>query len=336
MILLVCLVIGLTEISLADRSREHRRRPTAAGSSGSTNSSCPPRRRPCSKDCGTRGFMRNENGCEICACQPVMGCPAIECPDERGVCPFGPLEDENGCRLCECKASPRCSGDRAMCMMFCELGFKNGPDGCPTCECFDPATATQLPASVATTSTRRENRNHVAHRQNRNHTTSRHAQRHQGANRGDPAAAQLPAAFSVEAADAEPSAVACPPICMMFCATGMKTDANGCAICECNDGNNGTRSGSSRRGGGRRSSRRGTQCFAPTCAMYCPNGNRRDENGCTLCECHQPGDAPLQLPTSPSLQCPELRCHRTKKCSFGFAVDSSSGCPSCACRTNAY
>jgi hypothetical protein len=67
--------------------------------------------------------------------------------------------------------------------------------------------------------------------------------------------------------------------------------------------------------------------------MYCPHGMRRDENGCTLCECQQPGEAPIPVPSDPSIQCPRLRCHRRRKCAHGFVIDSSSGCASCACRS---
>jgi hypothetical protein len=335
-ILLVCLIVGLVEVSLAHRNREHRRNPSPIAAAASSSSTCPPRRRPCTKDCGTRGFMRSEAGCELCACNP-LDCPALECPDDRGVCPHGWREDENGCRLCECKTAPRCTGERPMCSMSCPLGFRNGPDGCPTCQCFDPASPAQLPATDAVGVEHRSHRDHRVHRDH-HQPSDRAADRREHRRQGDTgaAAAQLPAVLSVTGTESTP--VACPPICMMECPNGMKEDANGCAICECNDeGESSTpapgRRGGSRRGGGRPWRRRGYLCTHPRCAMFCPNGNRRDQDGCTLCECHQPGDAALQMTVSPSLQCPALRCHRSKKCANGFATDSSSGCPSCVCQS---
>lgn len=337
-ILLTCVVIALIEVSSAFRNRHRGRNQPGAGATAATNSSCPVRTRPCPKNCGTRGFMRSEAGCELCACKP-LDCPAIECPDERGVCPYGPRQDENGCQLCECRAAPRCTADRVMCSMFCPQGFQNGPDGCPTCQCFDPASASQLPApNAAGVATRDVHRNH------RDHAAGHREHRHQGATGGrSSTAAPLAAVMSVATTDSP--AGECPPICRIYCPNGMKEDSNGCAICECNNGEEssdssdsstpapGGRRGGYRRGANRAWRRRGHQCFKPVCAVYCPNGNRRDQNGCTLCECHQPGDAPLQVTVNPSLQCQELRCHRFKKCARGFVTDASSGCPSCVCQS---
>jgi hypothetical protein len=245
--------------------------------------------------------------------------------------------------------SPRCSAERPMCMMSCPLGFRNGPDGCPTCQCFDPAAPSQLPApaaagvAVSTRDVHRDHRDHRDHHHSSNRTAAHPEHHHHGATGASPGAAQLPAAatLSVTSTGADSAAVDCPPICMMFCQNGMKEDANGCAICACNDEESSSpapaagRRGGSRHGVDRPWRRRGHQCHRPVCAMYCPTGNRRDSNGCTLCECHQPGDAPLQITTSPSLQCPELRCHRFKKCAHGFVNDATSGCPSCVCRSSA-
>lgn len=58
-----------------------------------------------------------------------------------------------------------------------------------------------------------------------------------------------------------------------------------------------------------------TSC-GPVCAIYCPNGNVLDSNGCPTCEC------------KPAV-CPQVLCARF--CPFGNALDSN-GCPACQCK----
>jgi hypothetical protein len=250
---------------------------------------------------------------------PSVECPAIECPDNGGVCPYGYKRDEHGCQLCECKASWRCQPNEPQptCRKYCEFGFVVGADGCPTCDCFDPATPSQLPAPSSTNQQQ----------------SSRHHHHHHHHDHGNASATAIAALSPSVTAAGNSSATVCGPICLMFCENGMKTDANGCPICECNDQPPAV--GVEHRGGrGRgRPGRRNMQCFRPMCAMYCPDGYRRDQTGCTLCECRQEGDAPFRN-TDNAVQCPVMQCHRSRRCAHGFASDPSTGCPSCVCRSS--
>jgi len=310
------------------------------------DSVCPVRRYPCHKDCGSYGYMRDENGCELCACNVPDSprCPALDCPNGAyGFCPYGRARDDNGCPLCECRPNPRCqAGAAPRCRNYCPDGYAIGSDGCPTCQCYDPDVQSSDEGDI------------VSDESNGSVRVRRISR-------------------AVDDADESANEKVC-PMCMMYCPNGMKTGPDGCPLCECNDvppGNatatnderpgrrpggrrgSGGREGGGRRGdGGRGGGRRGGRgrgrggrgegrrrvgqpsCMQPTCAMFCPNGFRRDANGCTLCECQTPEDLPIQLPTTaPGLQCPRLRCHRRKNCAHGFAVDATNGCASCVCRS---
>ena len=58
-------------------------------------------------------------------------------------------------------------------------------------------------------------------------------------------------------------------------------------------------------------------CSDVMCAMYCPHGFKKDENGCDICECHE---------------CSPIMC--MMHCEYGFEVDER-GCDICKCKREA-
>jgi hypothetical protein len=60
----------------------------------------------------------------------------------------------------------------------------------------------------------------------------------------------------------------------------------------------------------------GPMC-GPVCAIFCPNGNVLDDNGCPTCRCKP-------------VICPAIACVPVP-CPAGFATDAD-GCPSCTCK----
>jgi hypothetical protein len=77
------------------------------------------------------GFKKGSDGCNECECNP----PPVVAP-----------------MLMSARASPHATrpkypahcDNRPMCLMYCELDFKTGEDGCPICECNDaPLTRPQ-------------------------------------------------------------------------------------------------------------------------------------------------------------------------------------------------
>lgn len=248
-------------------------------------------------------------------------CPAIECPDQHGICPYGPNQDENLCPLCGCRPSRHCAV-RPMCRMACPNGFENGPDGCPICRCYTPSlTPVLLDASSGAAASNRTTSRHRGHHQRNQQqqpSVTQHA-RFKTANGtdGTPTVGQLPALMSSGGNQTLPERT-CPPMCLMYCEHGLKQDSNGCPICECN-------SAAVRR--------RSPECTRPMCAMFCENGFRTDSRGCTICQCFEPGTS-AGVVASPQ-QCPRLRCHTSRRCASGFEVDQDSGCRSCICRQSA-
>jgi len=266
-------------------------------------------------------------------------CPALECPGTHGVCPYGKRHDEHHCQLCECRPSPRCrsTGPQISCSMHCEQGFQIGQDGCPTCTCYNPLTASQLPAAPAADGVvvAAAAGDQVQQLPADVPPRTRPGPRRPG---GGASVGHHSAGASVTSEESSSPRLCA--TCMKFCSAGFRMGSDGCPLCECNDDPpTGTDAPGRPRGGrgrnGRPGRRHGLQCYRPTCAMYCENGFRRDQNGCTLCECQQSGDTPLQMPTDSSVQCRTLQCHSRKNCAFGFAVDSTTNCPSCACRPDA-
>merc|ERR1719379_465135 len=67
-------------------------------------------------------------GCQLCMC-PDKCNPAM-C---RMHCEHGFATDDDGCEICECNPAPECPP--YMCLMHCEHGFAKGQDGCDICEC---------------------------------------------------------------------------------------------------------------------------------------------------------------------------------------------------------
>lgn len=59
------------------------------------------------------------------------------------------------------------------------------------------------------------------------------------------------------------------------------------------------------------------ECEKPLCMQYCPAGFRRDEFGCEICECNTPGD-----------KCLPVMCDM--ECFHGFKKDAQ-GCDTCEC-----
>ena len=64
----------------------------------------------------------------------------------------------------------------------------------------------------------------------------------------------------------------------------------------------------------------------PVCAIYCPNGNVQDSNGCPTCTCKpDPVDAmPIDSSVCPVYACPPVVCTN------GYAKDGD-GCATCKC-----
>ena len=82
------------------------------------------------------GHAIDENGCELCACNPP---PPVCGPVCDIWCEFGNVIDENGCELCACNPppGPTCTSDAECPNGFCDVpphcgfcGDENGPD-CP-------------------------------------------------------------------------------------------------------------------------------------------------------------------------------------------------------------
>lgn len=172
----------------------------------------------------------DEQACRADAtCEPLYlpePCPAIACDPADpncGVC--DPTVGYGGCRT----APPTCAP--VACDLWCEYGFANGPDGCPTCAC-NPGPCEGLPedACRAEPGCEPEYRGRPC----------------AGApcDPNDPACdAALPCdpadpncGFcdpTVDYAGCRPAPPVCPPVCEIACPYGKVRDANGCEICEC-------------------------------------------------------------------------------------------------------
>jgi hypothetical protein len=86
----------------------------------------------------------------------------------------------------------------------------------------------------------------------------------------------------------------CGPVCDVYCPYGNVTDAQGCALCQCNPP---------------------PVCPAVQC-MPCPYGNVKDASGCDTCQCKA---------KCPAIACPAIFCE------FGSPTDAN-GCPTCGCK----
>ena len=83
---------------------------------------------------------------------PMEICPLVLCAPTGGdpVCGVNGETYPNACMACcgagvEIEHRGECRGDcpPLMCGVFCELGYKVGPDGCPTCQCNEPCLCTE-------------------------------------------------------------------------------------------------------------------------------------------------------------------------------------------------
>ncbi|MCC6624134.1 MAG: hypothetical protein IT385_22955 [Deltaproteobacteria bacterium] len=92
------------------------------------------------------GNKIDENGCELCECNPGPTCCDAdnrpECPGDDAVCcddgrwwcsaSMGPMACVEKGEVCR----DDCPG--VMCTLYCEYGFELGPDGCEICDCKEP------------------------------------------------------------------------------------------------------------------------------------------------------------------------------------------------------
>ncbi len=95
-------------------------------------------------------------------------------------------------------------------------------------------------------------------------------------------------------------------------------DVCGCAICAQPD------AGVAKDGG------RDVVC-GPTCDIYCPYGNKVDDNGCPLCSCNPAlsSDGGARDASCPPIACPAIAC--VAGCPCGYQTGPAPcGCPSCA------
>ncbi|XP_065201867.1 cysteine-rich motor neuron 1 protein-like isoform X3 [Planococcus citri] len=97
---------------------------------------CPPLKN-CDKSC-TRGFQKDENGCDVCKCEK---CPILDdCPKE---CSNGFDKNDKGCSICKCKPWKTRSGDANIEGSGCKTegniwrdDGENWFDGCRQCTCI--------------------------------------------------------------------------------------------------------------------------------------------------------------------------------------------------------
>lgn len=289
------------------------------------------------------GTVVDANGCSTCTCLPdptpcVCGQSCALSSTEKGVC-----QVDGSCGLTlKTPCQPPCDG--LMCKMYCPYGNVASTNGCPSCQC-NPAPTTETCRCGETCKT----------------------------------------ADSVGICQTDGTCNAlslvkpacqnnCPPMmCMMYCEYGsMRDEVTQCPTCKCNppptkpcvcgqpctsDRGNGT----CQADGLTCAPLNGPKCDqvpcpAVKCALYCPNGNAVDANGCTTCRCNPAPLARCPCGTKclqangmggvcqkdsttcgplgdnglicPKRECPPLMCNLF--CPTGNALDAN-GCATCSC-----
>ncbi|XP_072165207.1 uncharacterized protein [Diadema setosum] len=267
-----------------------------------------------------------DQGCEICACRKLEGCPAMtdqQCP-LMASCPYGLATDRGGCAMCECRQPIACiPASLQGCHQHCPHGRATDSDGCEICACknissvcavitptncpklctygyaTDPITdceicqckqPTDIPIPV--TSFR----------------ICRPVLCDNNCTRG-----YLYDAQGCQTCTCIPGDIVCPELTihtcpqMLLCPYGLSKDTRGCPICFCQ-----VESG----------------CYhisRLTCDLQCLYGYATDDRGCDICACRIFDDTKCD-PTV-ALTCPH-------KCPYGLATDEQ-GCEICVCKNQA-
>lgn len=205
----------------------------------------------------------------------VQSHPATDHCSHRPMCKMwcetGFKKGPDGCDICECATAEPPINCPPICRMFCPFGFKKDSFGCDICQCA-------LPDCSGRPICRKYCR--------------------YGFRKGIDGCDLCQCA----AGPVRRSAVDCSgrPVCRMSCQFGFKKGPDGCDICECAD-------------------ERFVQC-SPICGMACFFGFKKDRNGCDVCRCNtQPESCHYR---------PDSWCDKT--CPRGYQSDQN-GCFLCQC-----
>ena len=201
--------------------------------------------------------------------------------------------DASGCPICACAPTGQCPA--VACMLYCEYGLRRDPTtGCEICECNPPpGNVVCGPVTCA--------EGEVCCNESCGICTPP----------GQACTQQL-------------CGPACPPLtCLLYCEYGLKRDANGCEICECNPPPEVVVCGPVTCAAGQVCCNEscgictlpgeactqqvcGPECSPVVCAIVCAYGFEHDANGCDICDCRE---TPLPCAGLAGLACPpDLFC----------------------------
>jgi hypothetical protein len=85
------------------------------------------------------GNAVDDNGCQLCKCNPPPVCPDIGC---GLMCPYGYAKDKAGCETCACNPPPVC---KPLPCQYCPGGYVKDANGCNTCQCIQGCPAIACP-----------------------------------------------------------------------------------------------------------------------------------------------------------------------------------------------
>ncbi|XP_033104618.1 cysteine-rich motor neuron 1 protein-like isoform X7 [Anneissia japonica] len=253
------------------------------------------------------GFEQDENGCDTCVCKANPLCPEFMC---MMYCEHGFEQDENGCDMCVCKANPLCLAIR--CMIFCEHGYELDDNGCDTCICKVPKDGL-CPVS-------RQDDDIIGICSDMCESDYSCTGSMKCCSNGCGHVCMEPLTEEVHSGECPTTSPDLVGICTESCtndgdcSTNEKCCSNGCghtcmAVKE------------------EETASPPTKCSQLMCRMFCPLGFKKDENGCTMCECLElnAGSCPIVLISDAILGTCSDECSTDSDCGL-FKKCCSNGC----------